>query len=295
MTNALEIVALMLAALLVAVALTNVTIYPIYKVEKLCLYAYVFISYFVTYKINQNLMQTVIFSLIIPLFIILLMKRNVYSVSSAIVGYLTMVCLNYVVLIILNLAGITGREVEDNLIGAIVFNFFFCALTYVITYFLGKYLRYLVLRKYCSFFAKKKVKYFIFLNLLGCFFTYISCIVLGRKVGYSPEIIKQNGIILITIFIGTCIVFTAEIIYVYNKYVKLALYRIAMENNKIKEIKTRQHGYNNVLNSLHEFVKEKKYEELREYFYTILPQQKIPENIIVNSFDRIKIIPLRGC
>lgn len=252
MIYVLEIIELLLASAILFIPISNTLIYPLKKNENVVLLAYIFLSYLITYKIILSDINMTVFTMGGTLLIIFLSSKSIYNVGSAIFGYLVTVCLNYLVLMCINLFGVTPQLITGSVKNLIAFEITFCLLIYAVTYFLGRGLRILV-KKYCDFLKKKNVRYFIITNLCSCLVVFLLFIVLGRITGFTNAIVKQNGAVFLALVSGAAIsVLGAVKLAVFKLWPQIILkmqkqiQSIEEENRKIK---SKKNYYNNTYSS----------------------------------------------
>ncbi len=296
-----QFVLFLLNAAILLFPCTNVLLYPMKKKEILVGFFSIFsILYFLVAILGQSTTFLAIGGILT--FVLLYTKHNkILNACAALLGYLCSVVLNHIFTITLSMFGITMQMIETKF--PLLFSFIFFAAIYLITYFIGKNVR-----KIGFLYDIKTPKFVticIFFDVLICVLIFIFNIIVGEKVGYSPRVIRLNGILFFLYFVVTFIIILV-IISNYEKEKKVTQKLKEYENlqdytNKIEalymELRLFKHDYFNIIASLHSYIDSENMEGLKNYFETsILPagEKLNHKDGVLGALSYMKVEEIKG-
>lgn len=241
------------------------------KKRKICIFLF---SFFMLFVLAPFLQQRVTIFVLFGTCILLTYKlpHKMQNLISFFFGYILLVCLDYLFSFVCYLGfDITVPEIQQN-----YFIFFF--ITYIPIFFLlAKVLQWILHKKLRihSIFSSGPFAWGIVGNLAVNVFIFAFLITFGEKVGYSPQIIFFNGILFLTCFILSNLLF----IIVYRtkakenalefqlmQYENLSSYTHEVEH-LYQNMKTFKHDYIDILSSMKFYIDENNMEQLSDYFY----------------------------
>lgn len=259
----------------------NFLIYPLKQSYKYSIYSIITIIAFLFHPYLGIYVNMIIYFII--LFSIAILSKNpILDICFAIIGYLLIVCLNYVYILAIRPFKITVNMLENKyyILYGIILTVVFC----LISKWLGNIIRPFVIKWQLSHtkpLLSKKVQFLCLFELFFCFCIFQFNIVYGQIAGHSKQIITYNALLFIAFFFITLIILCflirrlkieAEMTTKLKEYEALQDYTIKVEQLYL-EIRTFKHDYLNILSSMEYYIKHKEYEQLENYFENhILPQ-----------------------
>lgn len=262
-------------------SICNLLIFPIQKKFKYTIFliitfiAHVFHPYFGSY-VNIIILLTILISISI------LSKYPILDVSFAILGYIFIVCINYIYILSFRIFNITFDMLEANYY--LICTAVYTILTYFASKWLGNLIRPLIIKWQLSRpnpLLSKNTQILCLVELLFCFFIYLFNIIYGQIAGYSAHVLTYNALLFFAFFFITMVVLCVLIRTLKKEAelnTKLKEYEALQDyTNKVEQlylqIRTFKHDYLNILSSMEYYIKHKEYEQLENYFENhILPQ-----------------------
>lgn len=213
-------------------------------------------------------------------------KSKLLNLTCFFLGYLLMVSLDYIYSNgVYLLFGLNIQQIQQDY-------FFLFALCHLpVLFFLAKLLGWLLHKKLRLDTLIVSSKFYVGLcfNLAVCVVIFVFGIIYGEKIGYSPNVIFFNGILFITYFVLSNLVFfmtyrtlknDAELKTQLEHYENLNSYTQEVER-LYHSMRAFKHDYLDILSSMKGYIDNQNTTELSTYFYeTILPlnQQMIDSN-----------------
>ncbi len=288
-------------------SLTNALLYEFKTKQKAIFFLYIFISIII---FPQVFPKYFIFATLIGSWcLIVLFRGHIFiNIISSLLGYMFSVCINYFLLILLDIVGLTYNEIKNSILYMSLFCIVFSFFIYAATFFLRKGIFYLLVRKLKSGYFKSiptKIWGLLFAELIACLTIFLFNLTYGNATGYPQEAVYFNGIILISLLAVTItiiILMLRTLIKENSLSSRLREYETLQEytqkvENLYSEMRTFKHDYINILSSMEIFLKEEKYEELNEYFMKeILPtgQALTFSDSILGHLSKVQVLELKG-
>lgn len=296
-----KLVLILLNAAIILYPCTNVLLYPIKKIGKLIALLYLFVLiYFFGGVLYQNITFFMIGGILAT--VLYFTKQNkLINACAALLGYLCSVVINHIFTITLSLFGITMQMIES--VFAFRFSVIFFLTLYVVTYFIGKWIR---KRDFLHDLKTPKfVTISLFADTLICVIIFIFNIIVGERMGYSSEVIRLNGILFFLFFVVTFVI-TIIIILSYEKDKKVTQKLKEFENlqdytRKIEdlymELRIFKHDYFNILASLSAYIESNNMKGLKEYFENsiLIAGEKLDhKNTVLAALSYMKVEEIKG-
>lgn len=260
----------------------NLLLYPFKKSYQLVIYTIITMIAFFLYP-YLNAYVNIIIYFIILLSISVISKNPIIDICLAIIGFLLIVCLNYICILTFSLFHISYAVLETDY-------YYISGLTLTIVfYFASKWLGNIIRPIIISWqFARpnpllsKNTQLLCLLELLACFCIYQFNIIYGQIAGYSSNIITYNASLFVTFFVITLVIFYL-LIRTLKKESQLAAkvkeYEVLQDyTQKVEQlyldIRTFKHDYLNILSTMGLYLDQKQYDELEAYFKKYILSQE---------------------
>lgn len=301
----INLLTLILTILPIFFALTNTLIFPLTRKQKISIFAFMVLSHMMLS--SKPIIATVVMLILSLALITLFQKHFIFNISSALIGYITCVCLNYFILSLAGTLDFTIDFIEGHPEYYLLFCLFFSIIIWFTSRFLGKFLQNLYWDKFSKFIlpANSKIYVLLFLELFACVFIYVFNITYGRFAGYPKSIVTFNGLLFLFFFIFTAVIMfflvrtirkDTELASKLKEFDNLQEYTSRVENLYM-ELRIFKHDYINLLSTLNVFIEEKEYDRLEEYFKLhILPtgQNLAKEDSILGRLSHMKLLELKS-
>lgn len=286
-------------------AMTNLLLFSFRKINKYCIFFYVFLC---QYVFGQQLGQYITYFTIVGVILIVALssrkdKHYITNCALSLFGYLFAILINYLILTLLNLLGITIADIYANSYYLIIFVIIYTLITCFMTRYVGKFLR-KALKKHNILFSKE-LQQMLSLEIILCTIIFIFNIVQGEQSGYPSQIIYINTILFGAFFIITLIIFIycLRIMQKNHELQTKQRERESLEDymRKLEDlyqnIRIFKHDYLNILSTMKCYIDNDNPEQLREYFQSkILPTSSKLEgkDAILGKLSNIKLLELKG-
>lgn len=283
-------------------AMTNLLLYPLRFTNKIIIYIYLALcQIFFGNAFGQNIIPFTIGGTII--IIALSNKHLVSNAFFALIGYLFAVFLNYAIVALLNVFGVTAQSIYSNSSYLLTFVSIYSVITILTTYTLGRYLRFFFIDK--NLILNKKLQLLFAIEVIICVSIFTYNITQAENEGYPSALVYFNTVLFTAFFITTLIIFFF-CFYLLQKNYELENVRKekqALEEYMIKldtlyqETRIFKHDYVNMLSTMTYYIEEADTCNLREFFYTkILPtnQRLTGKNALIDRLSRVRILELKG-
>lgn len=260
----------------------NLLVYPLKRVYKYLLYTLITLITFFLLPTLGSYVNIIIYSVIL-ISIAILSKYPILDICLAVVGYLLIVCANYIYILVISHFNITVIMLETD-----YYIISGTALT-IVFYFASKWLGNIIRPIIISWqFARpnpllsKNTQLLCLLELLACFCIYQFNIIYGQIAGYSSNIITYNASLFVTFFVITLVIFYL-LIRTLKKESQLAAkvkeYEVIQDyTQKVEQlyldIRTFKHDYLNILSTMGLYLDQKQYDELEAYFKKYILSQE---------------------
>lgn len=282
------------------VACTNPLYIPISWKRKLTLF---FLLIPVTFTLGPRF-GSFLTPLVLMIAIFYLIGIHAFSIMNLccfLVGYIWSVCLNNLTLAFLGILGINCEMILSDYL------FYFCSayliLLHLSTCYAGKWFREHIHLSPSP--VHQKISPILLIYLCTCTAVFIANITWGEVIGYPPNLILFNSILFLLFFFMTAVLFFFLIRTLQKEQeqtVKLMAYKNLQDYTKkieclYHDTRRFQHGYINLLTSLHVYIEESGYQPLKKYFQDkILPSRKIFEqnNQQLGRLSYLEIPELKG-
>jgi len=269
--------------------------------RKAVLLLYIFIIFF---TIGPCFGQIVIPLTIIGLLLLITWEfpHKILNVISFLLSYLLVVCSNYIfTLIAKSCFHLTVNDLNERYMIP-------SSLSYVIsTFFLTKFLRYLLYEKFKiqNLKVSKTLVLCLLANLAVCTAIFILGIIGGERVGYPPSIVLFNNILFLSYFLlsNAIFLYTYRIIHKdeqlktqLSQFENLQSYTQELEN-LYRDMRAFKHDYINILTSMKLYIDKEDLESLQTYFYNeIIPisQTFADSNNTLGSLSNLKSEELKS-
>lgn len=260
----------------------NLLVYPLKRIYKYTLYILItLITFFLLPSFGSYINIIIYFFILFS--VAFLSKNPILDMCLSIMGYLLIVCLNYICLLIFQRFNISFTILEEN------YYFLSSAILTIIFYYLSKWLGNIIRPIIISWqFARpnpllsKNTQLLCLLELLACFCIYQFNIIYGQIAGYSSNIITYNASLFVTFFVITLVIFYL-LIRTLKKESQLAAkvkeYEVIQDyTQKVEQlyldIRTFKHDYLNILSTMGLYLDQKQYDELEAYFKKYILSQE---------------------
>lgn len=283
----------------------NLLIYPLKRQQKYIIYFLITLTEFFLHPL-LGIYVNILVLLIILLSIIFLTKHPILDISLSVIGYIFIVCLNYIYILAFRIFNISFDMLETSYY--LAYSSFFTVLAYFTSKWIGNKIRPIIISWQVSHtepLLSKNTQLLCLVELLACFIIYQFNIIYGQNAGYSTHVITYNALLFCTFFIITifilCVLIRtmkkeSELSLKLNEYLALQDYTNKVEELYL-EIRTFKHDYQNILSSMEYYIKEKQYNELEKYFENhILPHGKnlVKRDTVLGKLGRLQIPEIKS-
>ena len=289
-------------SLLFMTTMTNLLLFPLRLSNKLFIYLYILLCQIF---FAPQFGQYIIFFTIGGALLIIAASNKHYIINSlfALMGYLIAIFINYVLITILNLIGITVLDVTSNNNYYFVFVIVYTIITCIISRLLGLYFRSLY-AQHKLIFSKEILTLFIS-EVITCTSIFAYNIIQGEKEGYPSEVIYFNTILFGAFFIITFIIFFFSLRIMYKnqelEFIKQQKQSLEEYVKKIDDLyqDTRifKHDYINILSTMQYYIDDDDIDNLKVFFRSkILPSSEALTNkdSIIGKLSNIKVLELKS-
>lgn len=286
----------------IVLAMTNLLVYPLRYYSKIIIFIYIAICQLF---LNQTFGQSIIpFTLCGIIFIIAVSSRHFISNSFfSLIGYLFATFLNYALISVLNLLGITVSVLYTKKSYLLTFTIIYGVLTIITTYILGTYLKRLFTGN--GIILSKNLQYLFIFEVIICIAIFAYNITQAEDRGYPSEIVYFNTVLFSAFFIVTLIIFffCLSIIQKNSELELVKREKAAMEEYLIKldtlyqDTRIFKHDYLNILSTMKFYIEDEDKTNLKEFFESkIMPTNKklTGKSAIIDRLSRIRILELKG-
>lgn len=283
-------------------AMTNLIVFPLRIINKIIIYVYLaFCQIFFFLQFGQNIIPFTIGGAV--LIIAASNKHLVLNSLFALIGYLIAIFINYILISILNLFKFTVSDLYSQSYYLLTFVIINTIITYIVSRYLGKYLR-LLYNQHKLIFSKEVL--FLFISeVIVCTSIFAYNIIQGEREGYPTKIIYFNAVLFGTFFIITLIIFFFSLRIMYKnqelEFIKQQKQSLEEYVKKIEDLyqDTRifKHDYINILSTMQYYIDDDDIDNLKVFFRTkILPSSEALTNkeSIIGRLSNIKVLELKS-
>lgn len=283
-------------------AMTNLIVFPLRLINKIIVYIYLaFCQIFFFLQFGQNIIPFTIGGAVL---IIAASNRHlVLNSLFALMGYLVAIFINYILISVLNLFKFTVSDLYSQSHYLLTFVTINTIITYIISKYLGNYLR-LLYDQHKLIFSKQVLILFIS-EVVACTLIFAYNIIQGEREGYPSEIVYFNTILFGTFFIITFIIFFFSLRIMYKnqelEFIKQQKQSLEEYVKKIEDLyqDTRifKHDYINILSTMQHYIDDDDIDNLKVFFRArILPSSEALTNkdSIIGKLSNIKVLELKS-
>ena len=214
--------------------------------------------------------DAIIVLLSISVFFILLKKDILLNICILFITYIFCVVIDNLMSFLINLSGITVAELQANYL-------LFTIISLVelsIAYGLSKTIALLIKKKSAFISHTTEALPLIGINLLICVIIFVFNVVMGQRVGYTPQIIIFNCALFVLYFIISTImivsIFKAYIVKAETTRKQESLDNLMEYTSQIEsmysDLRSFKHDYTNIMLSMAEYINERDLTGLEKHF-----------------------------
>lgn len=296
------------SSLIINASLTNMSYSKLKRFHRLIIFLFSVIILFILPHSMEGSWSNIIIFCCAYFFLLYLQMHPLLNLVGIVLNYIIAVCINYLLLALISIAGIDSSTIFTSLL----YDFIFCSIQAIImnliTGSIGNYYRKLLTTRILPLLQDsfhKKIFYLFSLEVISCGAVFVFNVIAGNYVGYSQSVLLFNGVLFLILSVSTFII----IFYLYRTIRTDYELRLKMaETEKLTEYTTRleglyqeirgfKHDYINILSSLYSYMEEQRYEEMRMYLEKhILPAGSAlaKEDTAIGKLSNLKILEIKG-
>lgn len=281
-------------------AFTQFLIYPLTNKQRITLLVVQMLLFYFTFEQFGQSSAPFVF-LITGILIFCFQKHIIINTCCMLFGYIFCVCCNYLCTNFLCVIGFSFYDLRTKYL--FTFSIFFDLLLYIVSFYLGRFLRKQYFRLNIKFSSKVQIIFLV--ELLLCFTIFLVNIITAEALGYPQRAILVNFILFFIFLVVTLIIFGFAI-FLLRKEANLEMELKDFENlqeytNKVEtlyqDLRSFKHDYTNILLSLRTYIEDKDFENLSAYFQEkIMPyDQEIQADAkILSHLSQLQVLPLKS-